>query len=154
LPRRQSVVGVVAEADAVDTGAAIAAARRAFDGGPWRQTSAAERGDLLLAVAEAIDTRREEFVRAEALDTGKRRYESDIDMSDIANCFRYFGKLATDDAGRVVDAGSPGVDSRIVYEPVGVCGMITPWNYPCCRRRGRSPRLWPREIRSCSSLPS
>lgn len=129
-PADNSVVGVVAEADAADTEAAIAAARRAFDGGPWRQTSAAERGDLLLAVAEAIDTRREEFVHAETLDTGKRPYESDIDMSDIANCFRYFGKLAAEDAGRVVDAGSPDVDSRIVYEPVGVCGLITPWNYP------------------------
>ncbi|MBB5915207.1 betaine-aldehyde dehydrogenase [Nocardia transvalensis] len=129
-PADNSVVGIVAEASAADTGAAIAAARRAFDGGPWRQTSAAERGDLLLRVAGAIDARRDEFVRAETLDTGKRPYESDIDMSDIANCFRYFGKLAAEDAGRVVDAGSPDVDSRIVYEPVGVCGLITPWNYP------------------------
>ncbi|WP_280236838.1 aldehyde dehydrogenase family protein [Nocardia cyriacigeorgica] len=129
-PADNSLVGVVAEAGAADTEAAIAAARRAFDDGPWRQTSAAERGDLLLKVAEVIDARREEFVRAETLDTGKRPYESDIDMSDIANCFRYFGKLAAEDAGRVVDAGSPDVDSRIVYEPVGVCGLITPWNYP------------------------
>ncbi|MDO3650901.1 aldehyde dehydrogenase family protein [Nocardia mangyaensis] len=129
-PADDSVVGVVAEAGSVDTEAAIAAARRAFDGGPWRATSAVERGDLLLRVADAIDARRAEFVRAETLDTGKRPYESEIDMSDIANCFRYFGKLAAEDAGRVVDAGSPDVDSRIVYEPVGVCGLITPWNYP------------------------
>ncbi|WP_280182414.1 aldehyde dehydrogenase family protein [Nocardia cyriacigeorgica] len=129
-PADNSLVGVVAEADAADTEAAIAAARRAFDDGPWRRTSADERGDLLLKVADAIDARREEFVRAETLDTGKRPFESDIDMSDIAHCFRYFGKLAGEDAGRVVDAGSPDVDSRIVYEPVGVCGLITPWNYP------------------------
>lgn len=129
-PADGSLVGVVAEADAEDTVAAIAAARRAFDEGSWRRTSAGERGDLLLRVADAIDDRRADFVRAETLDTGKRPYESDIDMSDIANCFRYFGKLAAEDAGRVVDAGSPDVDSRIVYEPVGVCGLITPWNYP------------------------
>ncbi|SUD48529.1 Betaine aldehyde dehydrogenase [Nocardia otitidiscaviarum] len=129
-PADSSVVGVVSEADAADTEAAIAAARRAFDRGSWRDTSAAERGDLLLAVAAAIDAQRADFVRAETLDTGKRPYESDIDMSDIANCFRYFGKLAAEDAGRVVDAGSPDIDSRIVYEPVGVCGLITPWNYP------------------------
>ncbi|MFC4128103.1 aldehyde dehydrogenase family protein [Nocardia rhizosphaerae] len=129
-PADDSLVGVVAEAGAADTETAIAAARRAFDSGPWRQTSAAERGDLLLRVADRIDDRRDEFARAETLDTGKRPYESDIDMSDIANCFRYFGKLAAEDAGRVVDAGSPDVDSRIVYEPVGVCGLITPWNYP------------------------
>ncbi|MEV0081002.1 aldehyde dehydrogenase family protein [Nocardia neocaledoniensis] len=129
-PADDSLVGVVAEADAEDTVAAIAAARLAFDEGSWRRTSAAERGDLLLRVADAIDDRRADFVRAETLDTGKRPYESDIDMSDIAHCFRYFGKLAAEDAGRVVDAGSPDVDSRIVYEPVGVCGLITPWNYP------------------------
>ncbi|MFD6102427.1 aldehyde dehydrogenase family protein [Nocardia salmonicida] len=129
-PADGSLVGIVAEADRDDTVAAIAAARRAFDDGPWRKTTAAERGDLLLRVADAIDDRRAEFARAETLDTGKRPYESDIDMSDIANCFRYFGKLAADDAGRVVDAGSPDIDSRVVYEPVGVCGLITPWNYP------------------------
>ncbi|WP_280217377.1 aldehyde dehydrogenase family protein, partial [Nocardia neocaledoniensis] len=129
-PAAYPLAGVVAEADASDTVAAIAAARRAFDEGSWRRTSAAERGDLLLRVADAIDDRRADFVRAETLDTGKRPYESDIDMSDIAHCFRYFGKLAAEDAGRVVDAGSPDVDSRIVYEPVGVCGLITPWNYP------------------------
>ena len=129
-PADGSLVGIVAEADRDDTVAAIAAARRAFDDGPWRKTTAAERGDLLLRVADVIDDRRAEFARAETLDTGKRPYESDIDMSDIANCFRYFGKLAADDAGRVVDAGSPDIDSRVVYEPVGVCGLITPWNYP------------------------
>ncbi len=129
-PADNSVVGLVAEADGADTETAIAAARRAFDEGPWRQSTAAERGDLLLQIAAAINARRDEFVRAETLDTGKRPYESDIDMSDIANCFRYFGKLADQHGGRIVDAGSPDIESRVVYEPVGVCGLITPWNYP------------------------
>ncbi len=73
---------------------------------------------------------REEFAVAESLDTGKRIVESRIDMDDIANCFDYFGKLAANDAGRIVDAGSDSVVSRISYEPVGVCALITPWNYP------------------------
>ncbi len=51
-------------------------------------------------------------------------------MDDIIACFTYFGKRAGQDAGRIVEAGSPGVFSRIVYEPVGVCGLISPWNYP------------------------
>ncbi|MGH3680589.1 MAG: aldehyde dehydrogenase family protein, partial [Natronosporangium sp.] len=68
--------------------------------------------------------------RAESLDTGKRFVESQIDMDDVAACFGYYGKLAGMDAGRLVDAGDPGVVSRVVYEPVGVCGLITPWNYP------------------------
>ncbi|KXP00625.1 aldehyde dehydrogenase family protein [Tsukamurella pseudospumae] len=123
-------VGVVDEATASDTGAAITAARRAFDTGPWPHVPAAERGDLLLRVADEIDRRRDDFARAETLDTGKRLYESELDMADIAACFRYFGKLAGQDSGRIVDAGSADVASQIVYEPVGVCGMITPWNYP------------------------
>ena len=129
-PADLSVVGLVAEADSLDTEEAIGAARRAFDDGPWPHTPAAERGALLLRVADEIESRRTEFARAESLDTGKRLRESDIDMSDIAHCFRYFGALAGDDTTRVVDAGSPDIDSRIVYEPVGVCGLITPWNYP------------------------
>ena len=45
-------------------------------------------------------------------------------------CFRYYGRVAAEDAGRVVDTGNPDVVSRIVHEPVGVCGLIAPWNYP------------------------
>ncbi|MFD5226187.1 aldehyde dehydrogenase family protein [Microbacterium sp. NPDC058342] len=129
-PADGRLVGSVSEAGAGDTEQAIAAARRAFDSGPWRATTAAERGDLLLRVADLLDERQEEFARAEADDTGKRIVEARIDMGDIAACFRYFGKLAANEAGRLVDAGSADVLSRIQYEPVGVCALISPWNYP------------------------
>jgi len=129
-PADGSLVATVDEASAVDVESAIAAARRAFDEGPWPHTSSLDRGDLLLRVAAGITARKDAFARAESLDTGKRYVESQIDMDDIVSCFTYFGKLAGQDAGRIVDAGSPGVLSRIVYEPVGVCGLISPWNYP------------------------
>jgi betaine-aldehyde dehydrogenase len=109
----------------------VAAAREAFDRGPWPRTSAAERSALLLRVAELLVRDRDAFARAESLDTGKRLVESEYDMDDIANCFRYFGNLVG--AGgqeRVVDTGIAAVDSRVVHEPVGVCALITPWNYP------------------------
>ncbi|WP_030015829.1 MULTISPECIES: aldehyde dehydrogenase family protein [Micrococcales] len=122
-------VGVVAEATSADTEKAIAAARRAFDSGAW-SASAPERGDFLLAVAQKLRDRKDEFARAESLDTGKRLVESELDMDDIAACFQYYGKAAAQEAGRVVDSGDPAVSSRVVTEPVGVCGMITPWNYP------------------------
>jgi betaine-aldehyde dehydrogenase len=51
-------------------------------------------------------------------------------MADVAHVFRYYAHLAEEDAGRLVDTGEPNVVSRIVYEPVGVCGLIGPWNYP------------------------
>lgn len=129
-PADGTEVGVVAEATAEDTGRAIAAARRAFDDGRWSSVPAPARGDLLLRVAARLRERKDEFARAESLDTGKRLVESEIDMDDIAACFAWFGKNAAEQAGRVVDAGDPAVVSTVVTEPVGVCGMITPWNYP------------------------
>lgn len=129
-PADGTVVAEVSEATSADTEKAIAAARRASDAGEWSATSAAYRGDLLLKVADAMAERRDEFARAEALDTGKRLVEAEGDMDDIMNCFRFFGKIADQHPGRLVDAGDPSVISRVVYEPVGVCGMITPWNFP------------------------
>ncbi len=129
-PADNALVNTVSEAGTEDTARAIAAARRAFDTGPWPRTPMPERGAILLQVAAGLRSRQEEFANAESLDTGKRIVESRIDMDDIANCFEYFGKLAGLDAGRMVDAGSEDVVSRIVYEPMGVCGLISPWNYP------------------------
>jgi betaine-aldehyde dehydrogenase len=129
-PADGSLVGVVDEAGGKDTVEAIGAARRAFDEGPWPGTPAAERGDLLLRVADLMVRDKDELARAESLDTGKRLVESAYDIDDIVNCFRYFGRLAANETGRVIDTGSPSVDSRVVYEPVGVCALITPWNYP------------------------
>ncbi|MFI7481404.1 aldehyde dehydrogenase family protein [Kocuria sp. M1R5S2] len=129
-PADGTEVGTVAEAAAQDTERAIAAARRAFDDGRWSGIPGPRRGDLLLRAAARLRERKDEFARAESLDTGKRLVESEIDMDDVGACFTYFGKIAAEQAGRVVDAGDPAVVSRVVTEPVGVCGMITPWNYP------------------------
>ncbi|MGW1715860.1 aldehyde dehydrogenase family protein [Streptomyces sp. NPDC002156] len=129
-PADGSLVGVVDEAGGKDTVEAIAAARRAFDEGPWPGTPAGERGDLLLRVADLMVRDKDVLARAESLDTGKRLVESAYDIDDIVNCFRYFGRLVASETGRVIDTGSPSVDSRVVYEPVGVCALITPWNYP------------------------
>ncbi|MER5969045.1 aldehyde dehydrogenase family protein [Streptomyces sp. NPDC002055] len=130
-PADGTPVATVDEAGPKDAAAAVAAARDAFDRGPWPRTPAAERGRLLLRVADFLERDKGDFARAESLDTGKRLVESEIDMDDIANCFRYFGNLVC--AGgteRVIDTGDPAVDSRVVHEPVGVCSLITPWNYP------------------------
>ena len=129
-PANGEFVATVDEASEADTVAAIEAARRAFDSGVWSSVPAAQRGALLTATAATIRERKEEFARAESDDTGKRIVESRIDMDDIANCFDYFGRIADSEAGRVVDAGDPAVRAKIVYEPVGVCALITPWNYP------------------------
>ncbi|MFD9542119.1 aldehyde dehydrogenase family protein [Streptomyces sp. NPDC060022] len=130
-PADGAPVATVDEAGPQDAAAAVAAAREAFDRGPWPSTPAAERGRLLLRVADLVERDKDAFARAETLDTGKRLVESEYDMDDIANCFRYFGNLAASGGtDRVVDTGDRGIDSRVVHEPVGVCSLITPWNYP------------------------
>ena len=129
-PADASVVGEVDEAGAEDTEAAIGAAHRAFHDGPWPTWSNRARGDLLLRVADLLERDRSSIARAESLDTGKRLVEGEYDVDDVVSVFRHFGHAADEEAGRVVDTGNPSVVSRIVHEPVGVCGLITPWNYP------------------------
>jgi len=129
-PADGSLVAVVSEATRADTERAIAAARRAFDQGGWPGTPERERGALLSRVADLLVRDKAQFARAEALDTGKRLVEAAYDVDDVVACLRYYGGIAGTDAGRVIDTGSPDAISRVVHEPVGVCGLITPWNYP------------------------
>ncbi len=110
--------------------AAIGAARRAFDTTDWPRTPAGERGALLDRVAGLIDRDLEAMARLETLNTGKAMRESRWDMADVARVFRYYADLADKDAGRLVDTGNQDALSRIVHEPVGVCALIGPWNYP------------------------
>ncbi|GAA4261717.1 aldehyde dehydrogenase family protein [Dactylosporangium darangshiense] len=129
-PADGTTVATVDEANAADTERAILSARRAFDDGPWPHTPAGERGALLLRVADLLARDAKDIAVAEALDTGKRLVEAEFDVQDVIRTFRYFGGIADAEAGQVVDTGREDAISRIVYEPVGVCGLITPWNYP------------------------
>ncbi|MDT0304429.1 aldehyde dehydrogenase family protein [Streptomonospora wellingtoniae] len=128
-PYDASVLTVVSESGAADAETAVAAARTAFDRGDWARRPAAERGMILGRIADLLQRDRDEIALMESLDTGKTVEEGGIDVDDVTAVFRYYAGLADKDAGRVVSAPE-GVSSRVVYEPVGVCAMITPWNYP------------------------
>ncbi len=138
VPRRREIrcpadgtlSATVSEGTRADTEAAIAAARRAFDEGPWPRTPERERGALLLRTADLIERDAKDFARAESLDTGKRLVESEYDIADVVSCFRCYGGIAGTDAGHVVDTGRDDAVSRVEDAPVGVCGLITPWNSP------------------------
>jgi betaine-aldehyde dehydrogenase len=129
-PADASVLQTVSEAGPADVDRAVAAARAAFDTGPWPRIPAAGRASLLNAIADLLQRDREPLARTETLDTGKTLRESRIDVDDVTAVFRYYAGLADGHAGRVVDTGNPDAVSRIVHEPVGVCALITPWNYP------------------------
>jgi betaine-aldehyde dehydrogenase len=119
----------VAEGTLADAQRAIAAARAAFDRGPWRTTSAQDRAKVLFAIADALEARAEEFSRLETLNAGKPLRETEYDVADAANCFRYYAGIATKAHGETYDVPAPS-QSFTVREPIGVCGMIVPWNYP------------------------
>ena len=129
-PADGTLVAEVDEGGPADTDLAIGAAHRAFHESDWPRSSSHDRGDLLLKVADLLERDTAEVARMESLDTGKRLVESEYDVADIVSVFRHFGRVAAEDAGRVIDTGNPDVVSRIVHDPVGVCGLITPWNYP------------------------
>ena len=130
-PFDASVVETVDQAGPDDVDAAVAAARAAFDDPRgWRATSVGQRAGLLRRVADLLQRDKEHIARIETLDTGKTLGESRIDVDDVTAVFRYYADLAITQEGRTVDVGLPHVLSRIAHEPVGVCVLITPWNYP------------------------
>jgi len=128
-PHDQTRVAVVSEATDADVRDAIAAARRAFDDGPWPGMTWAERAAVLASVADLLEKNAAEFAALETGDTAKRLVESEYDVADVVSVFRFYAELP-EPATRAVEVGEAGVDSRIVHEPVGVCGLIGPWNYP------------------------
>ncbi|MEV3992200.1 aldehyde dehydrogenase family protein [Streptomyces sp. NPDC049837] len=130
-PADATTLAVVAEGGAEDTDAAIAAARTAFDQGSWPRTPVAERAALLRRVADLLQRDREQIGLLESRDAGKTLEEGRVDVDCVTDAFRYFADLVMNESGgRVVDAGSPDIHSVVVHEPVGVCALITPWNYP------------------------
>ena len=138
-PADGTLVAEVDEASAEDTLRAIAAARQAFDDGTWATTSVRDRSQILLRVADLLQRDKAEIARMESLDTGKRFIESEYDVDDVTSVFRHYGEVGLTEASdaedgepapRSVDVGRDDVLSRIIHEPVGVCALITPWNYP------------------------
>lgn len=129
-PFNQETIATAAEGAREDSQAAVQAAREAFDHGEWANTPAAERGMLVQKIADFIKRDNEEMAELETLDTGKTMVESRADMDDIAGVFQYFAGLADKNGGEVIASPLPDSESRVVREPVGVCGQITPWNYP------------------------
>jgi len=129
-PYNQEEIAQVPESDRSDAKLAIKEARKAFDYGEWPKLPGAERGKTLHQIADLVEREREELARLETLDTGKTLVESRTDMSDIANVFRYYAELAGKETGEIIDSPIPNSISKVIREPVGVCGQITPWNYP------------------------
>jgi betaine-aldehyde dehydrogenase len=129
-PADGSVAAVVDEATPDDAREAIAAARKAFDGGGWAATPMGDRVAVLDRVAELLQRDKEDLASLETRDTGKTLAESHMDIDDVTSVFRYYARLGGVESDRLVDVGDAAVISRVVREPIGVCVLIAPWNYP------------------------
>jgi aldehyde dehydrogenase (NAD+) len=127
-PHDGTVVTEIAEARAADVDRAVAAAAGAFPA--WSRLAAADRGRLLLKLADAIEAHGDELVRLESLDTGHPvRDARMLDVPRTAACFRYFGGIADKVQGDVIPVDA-GFLNYVQREPLGVVGQIVPWNFP------------------------
>ena len=129
-PATGEVIGHVATCTEEDVNAAVAAAREAFDNGPWTSTiSHKERGLIMRKLSQILRDHVEELGTLEALDNGKTFQEGCEDTINVADFLDYYSGWADKYYGEVNPVGGD-FFSYTVREPVGVCGQIVPWNYP------------------------
>jgi betaine-aldehyde dehydrogenase len=128
-PSTGEQVGRAPVSDTADVDAACHAAARAFPG--WRDTTPAARSRALLRIADAIEARGEEIVRAECANTGKPfELTMDDELPSMVDQIRFFAGAARVLEGRAAGEYLSGHTSMIRREPIGVCAQVTPWNYP------------------------
>ncbi|MFI5685515.1 aldehyde dehydrogenase [Streptomyces sp. NPDC051636] len=129
-PRDGQVLAEVADGGPAEVDAAVAAARRAFDSGPWPRLAPAERGRVLSRIAELIEERRESLALTVSLEMGKPVTDAyHIELRAAINTFRWYGQLAdklTDESPHT----APDALALVTREPAGVVGSVVPWNFP------------------------
>ncbi|KAI9087557.1 hypothetical protein K1719_030427 [Acacia pycnantha] len=135
-PSTEENIGDIPAATSEDVELAVAAARRALirnKGSDWSTASGSVRARYLRAIADKIKVRKPELAKLEAIDCGKPLEEAAWDIDDVAGCFEYYADLAEGlDAKQKAPVSLPmdTFKSYVLQEPIGVVGLITPWNYP------------------------
>ncbi|GAA0557202.1 aldehyde dehydrogenase family protein [Halomonas salifodinae] len=130
-PTTEAVIAEVTAGHPEDVDAAVAAARRALPA--WQALSGSERAVYLEGFAEALSRRREALMRLSSTNNGKVLAEAGIDLDDAIACYRYYAGEARrldERQGQLVPLEMDGVEARCYQDPVGVVGLITPWNFP------------------------
>ena len=129
-PAHDVVVGTYPRGDAADMDRAVAAARAAFDSGPWPRSSGAARARVLRRVADLIERDLEELARTETLESGKPISQARGEVASTAELWFYAATLAQHAYGDSHNAIGEQYLGVVLREPIGVVGMITPWNFP------------------------
>ncbi len=133
-PATEGLLAEVARGEREDIDRAVAAARRAFDEGPWPHMNPSERGQLLWRLADQLEAHAEEFAQLESLDNGKPLTVARAgDVALSVDHFRYYAGWATKIEGETIPINAPDSARYLDFtlrEPVGVVGQIIPWNFP------------------------
>ncbi|KAH7550764.1 hypothetical protein JRO89_XS13G0265200 [Xanthoceras sorbifolium] len=129
-PRTGEVIAHIAEGDAEDINRAVAAARKAFDEGPWPKMTPYERSRILLRFADLVEKHSEELAALETWDNGKPHEQSvTAELPMLVRLFHYYAGWADKIHGLTVPADG-NYHVQTLHEPIGVAGQIIPWNFP------------------------
>ena len=129
-PASEAVIAHLHEADEAEVDAAVMAARNAFETGPWRQTTIEQRQVALMAIHDRILEHAEELAELESVNTGIPLAQTRGMHVPRAACnFRFFAEAVNQSGGKAFTQ-EDGVLSLVTHEPIGVCGLIGPWNMP------------------------
>jgi len=131
-PSSGKLLANIAEADQADVDLVVQAARSAYESGDWHlKMTPSERSQCLWKLAELMEEHKDVLGQLDALDTGKPFATArDVDVFWSAEHFRYFAGWPTKIEGSTIPVSTPGMFNYTLREPVGVCGLIVPWNYP------------------------
>ncbi|NHC40267.1 aldehyde dehydrogenase family protein [Bacillus sp. MM2020_1] len=128
-PATQKVIARAPNATKDDTEEAIKIAKRTFESGIWSDRSPQERASVLLQIADILQENMDELRDLEVQNNGKTKREAQSDAEDAVNTFRYYAGLLNMPNGQSYE--TPGnMQTLIVKEPIGVAGLIVPWNFP------------------------
>ncbi|PRD42827.1 sorbosone dehydrogenase [Phyllobacterium phragmitis] len=129
-PAHDTVVSHYHTATKADAERAIAAARNAFDKGPWPRMSGAERSNILLKAADLIASRAEDLAFLDCIESGKPISQARGEIAGAVDIWRYAAALGRDLHGESYNTLGEGTLGVVLREPIGVISIITPWNFP------------------------
>ncbi len=127
-PANGELLATVSHASARDIDRAVTVAHTAFSG-PWRRFTSRERGRLLYRLAEKVRDQKEQLALLECRNVGKPLSAARGEMEAVANCFEYYAGAVNKYCGQTIPVAAAG-HALTFHEPLGVCGLIVPWNYP------------------------
>ena len=129
-PYNGSVAATFANGDDADAETAISAARTAFDSGVWSRASSRTRFQVLMRVAEILTEKAESLIDSMIRESGKPRTTARGEFGTAIRTFQYYAGKALDLEGKAISDRVPNAFGMVLHEPIGVAGLITPWNFP------------------------